>query len=1621
MFANASDWLLLLVDVSLKAMLLAVLAGGGLALFRVSNTHVRHRVWSAMLLGMLVMPLLVQIVPGLSIPVPVLAIISESGTDGPDHEEHTPSAVDGRYGTDIAPLAGPSLAVSPSAAPLMPSEELPSAPPPKSVADSSATEMPGGSSTASAETGILATALSLELSFRTLLRALAATYVCVATILTLRLLLGVLRAGSLIRSSSPIVDGTGLSSGAANGVLRESRLIRVPITVGFFQPRVLLPEGWRAWSREKRNAVLQHELTHIARGDYAVNLLAECNRCLYWFHPLAWWLIRRLSDLAERSCDDAVIAATGDRTSYARHLLEIAATAVKANRRTIQPGVSMARSADVETRIDAILDVDRPLSKRLGWKSTVGLVIVVLPAFWLAAGLRAEAPAKSETDAIVEPADSPDPVDDANSIVSAKVSGRVVDDQGKPVSNAFVSLVLYSHEPERERDPTPTTTVWAASKSAGDGGFSLEYPAITDPEYYTKRAQRLVTIAQKDGLALGWKYVEFSDNATTAEIKLPRAQVRRGRLVGLEGQAIAGATIHVVGVGKPAPRWMQFRRYPVHHGMPPDETTDTNIPVDEKEQLWPHLIRFRQPPFDVRSWLKSVTSDENGLFEIRGVGPDQIVEIHAYGTEQGGTKDHSLGSGSETEPVTLLMDTPRTITGVVKDEVTGKPIAGAKVRVDGTLLIMAKLPVLADWKGRQDHIGNLHALQGNNNMFDGPAVFATTDEEGRYRLSAFGPRYGQPNFVLTVSSPEDGSYLSSRKWIAWPKKATFLQKVDLQLTPGVRVAGLVVSADGKPVARARVDFWSHELPYPYEDLAKPFLGGGFKLSPDGVQHPHWRKADGQGRFKIIVPHGESYVFVNQGTDETVVDRVAATEVGLPEREVRISLPGLPSILPPEASVEPHRFYPDRAVPLNYAADKESDAVTIQLHQKAPTLTVEVVQPDGTPANNLIYMGGQAPFRYYALKLKRLMKKIGDNKFSITCCDLQRPISLAFLARGSGLGLHTEIAAEDIGTEVVTLKLQPLGQAKARFVDKDNKPLNAFRPLTWMSLPRTPFSTAADLEQQTEAKSQYISLQQPFDSVWTNILHKHTHGSLRTGADGNATFKALIPGAIYRISKFDGQIKDFTLQPGETVDLGDIVVFEPERTEHLPGAEVPAKAEAAEQREPNEDQATLRGRVLDPGGKPLVGATLWLSTIEKALGQSDNDGQFQFRVPTVKLRQLNVRGQSESAQLAATADGLGFDFANVGTAADSFELKLCEDLPIRGRFVDSEGNPIQGVEILGVRVFEPGEAGLDPFIDHIRSGNTRFYDKFDKFWTGPVPGGPAVMKVDQQGQLSVTGCGAGRFILFEFTAAGIADDSVYVLTHDAEPIRFKPSRFGVRLMPRLYYGASFTHVTTPSRRINGVVFDKETNKPIAGATVHRSFGTSPKTDAEGRYVLEGHPKSEGYRVFASAGFPYFSSSNGVQDTGGLDPVTVNVYLTRGIGAHGKILDAATGDPIAGRVQYYPLFRDSPIVSGPDFPSTATVEADGSFKLPVLSGPGVLAVRAAEVDAYLSSDLTPKRIDDFFHDGHERFMKDRLMTAGPEGSFGILAPAAYNALILINPKGDQQEVVNEIRLERLDAGG
>ena len=137
-------------------------------------------------------------------------------------------------------------------------------------------------------------------------------YGVVAGVLLLRLAIGTLRTRRLVGRS--VMSHGRLTSAACAS----------PVTVGWLRPVVILPETWREWSPSKLDAVLTHEHAHVRRRDPLVQWLALLNRAVFWFHPLAWWLERRLSVLAEQTCDDAVLARGHDPHDYSEYLLDTA-------------------------------------------------------------------------------------------------------------------------------------------------------------------------------------------------------------------------------------------------------------------------------------------------------------------------------------------------------------------------------------------------------------------------------------------------------------------------------------------------------------------------------------------------------------------------------------------------------------------------------------------------------------------------------------------------------------------------------------------------------------------------------------------------------------------------------------------------------------------------------------------------------------------------------------------------------------------------------------------------------------------------------------------------------------------------------------------------------------------------------------------------------------------------------------------------------------------------------------------------------------------------------------------------------------------------------------------------
>jgi len=205
-------------------------------------------------------------------------------------------------------------------------------------------------------------------------------YTAVASAMLFRVAWGCWLIRGLVRSSAPV--------GTAS--LYESSAIVVPITVGWIRPRILLPTGWREWDRQKLETVLEHEQQHVRRRDSLVALLAATNRSLFWFHPLAWWIERKLALLAEQACDDACVRALGNRDLYARLLLEMASAVEASHGRLIRDALSMAKPSHMRRRIESILDPRRRPARSLTAATWAGVVACSIPVIYATAAVRLE-------------------------------------------------------------------------------------------------------------------------------------------------------------------------------------------------------------------------------------------------------------------------------------------------------------------------------------------------------------------------------------------------------------------------------------------------------------------------------------------------------------------------------------------------------------------------------------------------------------------------------------------------------------------------------------------------------------------------------------------------------------------------------------------------------------------------------------------------------------------------------------------------------------------------------------------------------------------------------------------------------------------------------------------------------------------------------------------------------------------------------------------------------------------------------------------------------------------------------------------------------------------------------
>jgi beta-lactamase regulating signal transducer with metallopeptidase domain len=157
-------------------------------------------------------------------------------------------------------------------------------------------------------------------------------YAAPAVALLLVTLLALLRLVALRSRAQILVDPTWLTAlahaqrrmGFKNGTaLLTSNELSSPISWGLMRPVILLNEE-ALDAHGEAEAIIAHELAHVARLDWAKLMLARVATAIFWFNPLAWVLAREAHQLREEAADDAVLAANIDGADYAQLLVGVA-------------------------------------------------------------------------------------------------------------------------------------------------------------------------------------------------------------------------------------------------------------------------------------------------------------------------------------------------------------------------------------------------------------------------------------------------------------------------------------------------------------------------------------------------------------------------------------------------------------------------------------------------------------------------------------------------------------------------------------------------------------------------------------------------------------------------------------------------------------------------------------------------------------------------------------------------------------------------------------------------------------------------------------------------------------------------------------------------------------------------------------------------------------------------------------------------------------------------------------------------------------------------------------------------------------------------------------------------
>ena len=497
-------------------------------------------------------------------------------------------------------------------------------------------------------------------------------------------------------------------------------------------------------------------------------------------------------------------------------------------------------------------------------------------------------------------------------------------------------------------------------------------------------------------------------------------------------------------------------------------------------------------------------------------------------------------------------------------------------------------------------------------------------------------------------------------------------------------------------------------------------------------------------------------------------------------------------------------------------------------------------------------------------------------------------------------------------------------------------------------------------------------------------------------------------------------------------LVGLVGVKPNRLDAKTAIAVPDANEAESAKEPEiapdvDDAITVSGVVVDPKGVPLSGADVyalrwfWEHGEPKPLAATRSDANGRFTISYRKSQYFETGARPEQwreASIAAFASGFGPAWINYEELRPGAEAKLrlaVDDVPIEGRILDLEGNPIAGVRVAVEWLDASSDDDLTRWIAGVRSGQSMPMTSalFDKSHLPIFSSGsgrwPNIV-TDADGRFRISDLGRERLVRFHISGDGIATRSLAAVTRRMDPIT-QPS-YGKGTPPLTNFGAEFVYTAAPSRPVEGFVRDSATGQPLSSVEVRsdpfslEGLGgantVKTLTDEGGFYRLHGLPKGPGNEIHVlPKDQPYFSERLKVADPQGVDAVKQDFNLCRGIWVSGRITDKVTGKPVAAHIKYAPLTSNALAnKSGGQFlwshrseDGASQTHVDGTYRVVAMPGRGIIRVDSV-LEAYPNGQGYEAAAKIARREGLERFAGPLTPSRGSPTAFKEIHAASAN---------------------------